>query len=380
MRAHAFSPLVLLCSVPWVAGNPFAFFFGDKVPANNGNNNQVYAWETNPLYASESPYPGDGVMQFSMGPDVPFQGGVAFKVTSSADEISLDATSDLFSESPSPVQKITETTTVYITVLPTPGVESDLDESASTTSTSTVGGAPVPGGVPGGSAAGNNTAGNNIIVAPIINVNMSVGDDGKLVPVPTTVLTTITTANSASSASSAPTPTVTSTSIETVTSTSTNVHVITMDAGGGGQVVDGSGQVVVGGGQVVGGQVVAPPVKVVLVTTVLAEVVDIVQVVGQGYTSTIRVDVNHFNGHVDHPTPIPVPQLPPMPQLPQQPPQLPPIVNPFQKNNFFVANGGQVNGAVNLPQQPPFPQPPFPQQAAIQPPGPQLAVMPPIIM
>ncbi|KAJ2500401.1 hypothetical protein GGH96_002729 [Coemansia sp. RSA 1972] len=155
MRVHVLVPLALLFTLQRVAGSPRTVVIddGDDVDA-------MFAWETNQQYASESPWPSDEVTSYySMAPSMNYPVGMADKETSraSSDDTGLFVLSETVDE-PSAMDKsmsggLVETETVFVTLS---GAD-DISESQ----------------VIAGSA-GSDEHNQNVVVAPIIEVNLSV--------------------------------------------------------------------------------------------------------------------------------------------------------------------------------------------------------------
>ncbi|KAJ1738629.1 hypothetical protein LPJ68_005391 [Coemansia sp. RSA 1086] len=161
-----------------VAGSP------QVVVLDEGNNDELYAWEKNEQYASESPWPGNTVSSvFSMAPSLNYPVGMADKETSmpGSSETTLFEVTELPDGNLEESGNLVETETVFITL--SPDESNNVEESPAGPVTVT---------------EKLEQSQDVVIVTPIIQVNLSqLGDEVQTVT--NTVMSTI---------SSEPTPSV----------------------------------------------------------------------------------------------------------------------------------------------------------------------------
>ncbi|KAJ2449860.1 hypothetical protein EV183_004646 [Coemansia sp. RSA 2336] len=195
MKVHVLYPLVLLFTVQRVAGSP-------QVVVLEESNDELYAWEKNEQYASESPWPGNTVSSvFSMAPSLNYPVGMVDKETSmpGSSETTLFEVTELPDGNLEESGNLVETETVFVTL--SPNESNNVEES------------------PAGPVTVTEKLEHSqdvVIVTPIIQVNLSqLGDE--LQTVTNTVMSTI---------SSEPTPSV-STVTEIVGQPSPSVVTVT---------------------------------------------------------------------------------------------------------------------------------------------------------
>ncbi|KAI9481757.1 hypothetical protein BX667DRAFT_493203 [Coemansia mojavensis] len=178
MKVHVLYPLVLLFTLQRVAGSP------QVVVLDEGNNDELYAWEKNEQYASESPWPGNAISSvFSMAPSLNYPVGMADKETSmpGSSETTLFEVTELPDGNLEESGNLVETETVFITL--SPDESNNVEESPAGPVTVT---------------EKLEQSQDVVIVTPIIQVNLSqLGDEVQTVT--NTVMSTI---------SSEPTPSV----------------------------------------------------------------------------------------------------------------------------------------------------------------------------
>ncbi|KAJ1857191.1 hypothetical protein LPJ76_001966 [Coemansia sp. RSA 638] len=171
MRVHVLVPLALLFTLQRVAGSPRTVVIDDENDVD-----AMFAWETNQQYASESPWPSDEVSSyFSMAPSMNYPAGMADKETSraSSDDSGLFVLSETVDE-PSATHesmsdRLVETETVFVTLSGADDINESLVVSGS---------------------AGSDEHNQNVVVAPIIEVNLSVVN-GQTQAVTNTIMSTI---------------------------------------------------------------------------------------------------------------------------------------------------------------------------------------------
>ncbi|KAJ1746926.1 hypothetical protein LPJ79_005600 [Coemansia sp. RSA 1821] len=154
------------------------------VVLDEGNNDELYAWEKNEQYASESPWPGNAISSvFSMAPSLNYPVGMADKETSmpGSSETTLFEVTELPDGNLEESGNLVETETVFITL--SPDESNNVEESPAGPVTVT---------------EKLEQSQDVVIVTPIIQVNLSqLGDEVQTVT--NTVMSTI---------SSEPTPSV----------------------------------------------------------------------------------------------------------------------------------------------------------------------------
>ncbi|KAJ1780465.1 hypothetical protein GGH19_004776 [Coemansia sp. RSA 1807] len=171
MRVYVLVPLALLFTLQRVAGSPRTVVIND-----DNDVEAMFAWETNQQYASESPWPSDEVSSYySMAPSMNYPEGMADKETSraSSDDTGMLELSETV-DGPSAMDesmsgRLVETETLFVTLS---GAD-DIDESQN-----------IAG------SAGSDEHNQNVVVAPIIEVNLSV-INGQTQAVTNTIMSTI---------------------------------------------------------------------------------------------------------------------------------------------------------------------------------------------
>ncbi|KAJ2839712.1 hypothetical protein J3B01_000506 [Coemansia erecta] len=171
MHVYVLVPLALLFTLQRVAGSPRTVVIND-----DNDVEAMFAWETNQQYASESPWPSDEVSSYySMAPSMNYPEGMADKETSraSSDDTGMLELSETV-DGPSAMDesmsgRLVETETLFVTLS---GAD-DIDESQN-----------IAG------SAGSDEHNQNVVVAPIIEVNLSV-INGQTQAVTNTIMSTI---------------------------------------------------------------------------------------------------------------------------------------------------------------------------------------------